>query len=85
MAQDTDLQSTIYSEMATIAREQKKMLKPLSNDLRLAESGLDSLCLAILVARLEDKLGLDPFAVSDNAEFPTTLGEFVDYYRDAAT
>ena len=31
------------------------------DDLVLLDSGLDSLCFAILVARLEDELGVDPF------------------------
>jgi acyl carrier protein len=35
----------------------------------LLETGLDSLCFAIIVARLEDELGVDPFSV-DDASFP---------------
>jgi len=49
----------------------------------LLESGLDSLCFAILVARLEDSLGTDPFT-SDDAVFPVTFGEFVKSYENAA-
>jgi acyl carrier protein len=45
---------TILEEMRKIAAEQAKTLAPLSDDLVLLDSGLDSLCFAVLVARLED-------------------------------
>jgi acyl carrier protein len=72
------------SEMQKIAQEQEKALAPLSDDLVLLESGFDSLCFAVLVARLEDKLGLDPFTRSDDAAFPLTLGDLVRVYEHAA-
>ena len=34
------------------------------------DSGLDSLCFAIVVARLEDSLGYDPFSVAEDVAFP---------------
>jgi len=45
--------------------------------------GLDSLGFAILVARLEEKLGRDPFSVSDEIEFPVTVGDLVRLYEYA--
>jgi acyl carrier protein len=72
------------SEMQKIAQEQEKALAPLSEDLVLLESGFDSLCFAVLVARLEDKLGLDPFSNSDDATFPLTVGDLVRVYENAA-
>jgi acyl carrier protein len=75
---------TIVSQIETIAREQEKRIAPLADDLLLAESGLDSLCLAILVARLEDELGVDPFSAADEVYFPATLGEFVELYEQCA-
>ena len=75
---------TIMSEMQKIAQEQEKALAPLSEDLVLLESGFDSLCFAVLVARLEDKLGLDPFTRSDDVMFPLTLGDLVRVYEHAA-
>jgi hypothetical protein len=59
-------------------------LPALSDELVLLDSGLDSLCFAILVARLEDTLGLDPFTASDDVYFPVTLGDFVMAYENAA-
>ncbi len=75
---------TIMTEMRKIADEQAKTLAPRSDDLVLLDSGLDSLCFAVLVARLEDQLGLDPFTTSDDVAFPVTLGDFVEAYERAA-
>jgi acyl carrier protein len=75
---------TIMSEMQKIAKEQDKQLAPLSDDLVLLESGFDSLCFAVLVARLEDQLGLDPFTRADDTTFPVTLADLVRVYEDAA-
>jgi acyl carrier protein len=75
---------TIESEIRRVASEQSVKLAPLSDDLSLLDSGLDSLCFAILVARLEDELGVDPFTASDDVTFPVTLGDFVQAYENAA-
>jgi acyl carrier protein len=73
----------ITSEIEKVASEQKVTLAPLSDDLVLLNSGLDSLCFAILVARLEDELGVDPFTAADDVSFPVTLGDFVKAYDNA--
>jgi len=78
------VQSMIFEQFAQVAREQEKQLAPLSDHLVLLESGLDSLCFAIVVARLEDTLGVDPFTAAEDVYFPVTLGEFVKFYEDAA-
>jgi len=75
---------TIMSEMRQIAQEQEKELAPLSDDLVLLDSGFDSLCFAVLVARLEDKLGVDPFTQADDTTFPVTLSDLVRTYENAA-
>jgi acyl carrier protein len=75
---------TIMDQMAQIAREHGKHLAPLRDDLVLLDSGLDSLGFAVLVARLEDKLGVDPFTASEDAAFPVTLGDFVKVYENGA-
>lgn len=77
------IRSTILAEMNAVAAEQVKRLAPLTDNLVLLESGLDSLCFAILVARLEDKLGSDPFTASDDVYFPVTLGDFVGFYESS--
>jgi acyl carrier protein len=75
---------TIVSEVEQIAREQNKTIGPLTDNLPLMESGLDSLCFAILVSRLEDSIGVDPFATLKDASFPNTFGDFVKLYENAA-
>ena len=75
---------TIMDQMKQIAREHGKTLAPLSDDLVLLDSGLDSLGFAVLVARLEDTLGIDPFTTAEDAMFPLTFGDFVKVYENAA-
>jgi acyl carrier protein len=72
----------IFEAMQQIAEEQKVALPPLEDDLSLHETGFDSLAFAILVARLEDDLGIDPFTITDNVAFPSTIGELVRAYEN---
>jgi hypothetical protein len=51
------------------------------DEIELLESGLDSLGLAVVVIRLADVLGLDPFGSSLSAVSPVTFGEFVRMYE----
>jgi hypothetical protein len=74
------LRSTIASQFQQVALEQKRKLAPLSDDLRLLESGLDSLSFALIVARLEDSVGFDPFDSDQDMKFPVTFGDFVRLY-----
>ena len=74
----------IVAKFQEVAASQEKPLAPLTDDLVLLESGLDSLCFAIIVASLEDELGYDPFSASDDVYFPVTLGDFVQFYDHAA-
>jgi acyl carrier protein len=76
------VRSRIFSALQQIAEEQKITLPPLQDDLPLQETGFDSLAFAILVARLEDVLGIDPFTIAENATFPSTVGEFVRAYEN---
>jgi acyl carrier protein len=68
--------------MQQIAEEQKVTLPPLQDDLALNETGFDSLAFAILIARLEDDLGIDPFTIAVDAAFPSTVAEFVRAYEN---
>ena len=78
------LRSQIISQFESVAKEQNHKLPPLSDDLVLLDSGLDSLCFAVIVARLEDELGFDPFTASEDLEFPVTLRDFIMIYEDGA-
>jgi acyl carrier protein len=74
--------STIIAAMKQIAEEQKVSLPPLDDELSLQETGFDSLAFAILVARLEDDLGVDPFSISGNATALLTVGDFFRAYEN---
>jgi acyl carrier protein len=79
-----DVRLEIIAQFKQVAREQDRRLAPLEDSLELVNSGLDSLCFAIIVARLESSLGLDPFSASEDGRFPVTFGDFVNFYEDAA-
>ncbi len=74
----------IIENIERVAKEQKRSVVPLTDDLALQESGLDSLCWVIVVARLENEFGFDPFTASDDVYFPVTLGDFVQAYENGA-
>jgi acyl carrier protein len=75
------VRETIVAQFEQVAVEQRRKLARLSDDLKLIDSGLDSLSYAQIVARLEDALGVDPFDTTDDMKFPTTFGEFVKLYE----
>jgi acyl carrier protein len=75
------IRTDIISQLEEVRRSSSKPLRPLTDDLSLLETGLDSLGLAILVTRLEDTLGVDPFTDSDITVPPVTLGEFIQLYE----
>jgi acyl carrier protein len=77
------MRSEIIAQFQQVAEEHNKTLAPLSDDLLLLESGLDSLCFAVVVARLEDTFGIDPFSAASDAPFPVTLEDFVSSYEHA--
>jgi acyl carrier protein len=76
------VRSTVSSMFEKIAAEQHRTLLPLTDHMELLESGLDSLSFAIIVARLEDSLGIDPFSAAEAVEFPVTFGDFVRLYEN---
>ena len=78
------VKAVVISEIQQIADDDKKSLPPLTDDLVLLDSGLNSLGIAILVARLEEALGFDPFTESDDVAYPVTLGDFIRFYEHAA-
>jgi hypothetical protein len=76
------VRSTITSQFQQVAVEQERTLAPLADELKLVQSGLDSLSFAIIVARLEDSLGIDPFSAAEAVDFPVTFGDFVRLYEN---
>jgi acyl carrier protein len=74
---------SIISVFKQVAADQGRALAPLTDELHLNDCGLDSLSFAIVVASLEDSLGVDPFAAEEWVDFPVTLGDFVKLYDRA--
>ncbi len=75
------VRSTVTSQFERVAFEQKRKLARLSDDLKLLDSGLDSLSFALIVMRLEEALGFDPFDVAEQVKFPVTFGDLVRLYE----
>jgi acyl carrier protein len=78
-----EIRSEVAAQFAEVAIENNKQLASLTDDLQLLESGLDSLCFAVVVVRLEERFGVDPFNTSEDVHFPVTFGEFVRFYENA--
>jgi hypothetical protein len=76
------VRAMITAQFEEVAREQKRKLASLVDDLKLLQSGLDSLSFALIVARLEESLGFDPFDSTDDLKFPVTFGDFVMLYEN---
>ena len=78
------IRSTILLTIQKIAAAYGRDIAALDNYVALVDSGLDSLCFAVVVAHLEDELGLDPLTSVDQAMFPVTIGDFIKLYENAA-
>lgn len=76
------VRSTIASQFEKVASEQGRKLSRLTDELKLLDSGLDSLSFALIVVRLEESLGFDPFDTSEELRFPVTFGDFVKLYEN---
>ena len=76
------VEDTIKTQFEQVAIEQHRKLSRLFPELKLLDCGLDSLSFALIVARLEDALGFDPFDVTEEVGFPVTYGDFVKLYEN---
>jgi hypothetical protein len=81
-AKPMSVRDTVTLQFEQVAIEQKRKLARLADGLKLLESGLDSLSFALIVARLEDALGFDPFDTVEDLKFPVTFGDFVKLYEN---
>lgn len=76
------MKAKILSLMNEIASENSIELNTqIDTDTVLLECGLDSLGFAILIARLEEELGYDPFTLMDEPVYPQTFGQLVEIYQ----
>lgn len=76
------MRETVMQVFNSVWRDQNQSEPPVLTDgTVLLDTGLDSLGFAIIVTRLEDELGYDPFSLSEEAYYPQTLQEFVAFYE----
>ena len=76
------MEEIIKATMKEVAsRFGRNMEENINDDSVLLEIGLDSLCYAILVVDLEEKLGVDLFQMEDEIIYPRTFGEFFELYK----
>jgi acyl carrier protein len=79
------MRDKIKAVFEEVWREQKESDPPeLSDATVLLDTGLDSLGIAIVVTRLDEEMGFDPFSIAADAYYPQTFGEFVDFYEKHA-
>jgi acyl carrier protein len=82
-SQTLSIRSLIAWELQQVAVEHGRTLAPLTDETKLLETGLDSLGLAVVVIRLTDSLGIDPFGSGESAGSPVTFGELVSMYENS--
>jgi acyl carrier protein len=75
------LRAAIVAGIGELLEEDGLPVPELVDDTVLLETGLDSLGFAVLVTRLEESLGYDPFTLSAEPLYPQTLGEFIEVYE----
>lgn len=80
-----EIEAIIREEMQLAAQDTGLILsRQYNRSTPVNETGLDSLGFAILVVRLEQRLGYDPFVELAQAVYPRTFGDFVEVYETRA-
>jgi acyl carrier protein len=79
-----ELRATILEQLEELFEEDEIPMPTIADDTVLLETDLDSLGFAVLVTRLEELLGFDPFSMLDEPVYPVTFKDFVDVYADNA-
>ena len=78
------VRQSVIEAITTLLEEDELSVPALEDDTVLLETGLDSLGFAVLVTRLEESLGYDPFTLMTEAVYPRTLSDFVTIYETHA-
>ncbi|MGE3361694.1 MAG: acyl carrier protein [Acidimicrobiia bacterium] len=76
-----DLRRSIITALEELFIEDELEVPELHDDLVLLDTELDSLGYAVLVTRLDERLGYDPFSLMEEPCYPETLGAFVAVYQ----
>jgi hypothetical protein len=79
------MREKIIAVFDEIWRETKASDPPhLRDDTVLLETGLDSMAFAVLVMRLDEDLGFDPFSLASDPVYPRTFKQFLEFYKEYA-
>ena len=83
----TETRRAIEEEIAVVLKECGREVPAISDSSALMRGGLglDSMDFAVLVVRLEPRLGCDPFNSAALEQFPTTVGELTSLYDATRT
>jgi acyl carrier protein len=78
----TETRRSIEEEIAVVLKESGREVPAITDTSALMRGGLglDSMDFAVLVVRLEQRLGCDPFNSAALEQFPTTVGELAGLY-----
>jgi acyl carrier protein len=78
----TDTRRAIEEEIVVVLKESGGEVPAITDSSALMRGGLglDSMDFAVLVVRLEQRLGCDPFNSAELEQFPTTVGELTSLY-----
>jgi len=75
------VRQVIIDAMTELLKEEGIEAPLLNDDTILLSTELDSLGFAVLVVRLEDYLGYDPFTSMKEAIYPKTLKDLIEIYE----
>ena len=75
------IRSAILEQLNELFEEDELEIPEFVDDTVLLDTDLDSLGFAVLVTRLDEELGFDPFSLMDEPVYPVTFKDFVDIYE----
>ena len=78
-----DIRTKVIEIIKAVAAENNQKLEPLDDGGRLLDIGVDSLCIASVIAMLDDDLSVDPFGSGNDVMIPATVGDLVQVYQSA--
>ena len=78
----TDTRTIILNEISVVFSEEGVTFDEGMLGLPVMDIGVDSLTYAVLVARLEVKIGKDPFTEQPERGYPKLLSDFVEAYLE---
>ena len=77
-----DVAQAVKATMEEVLRNTRvEMPDELKGAMLLSDLDIDSMEWATVIVMLEEKLGVDPFDTQEDYDLPTTVQDFIDFYR----